>query len=61
MYLEGQSKLLELEERKFEHIKVKQDRQGRANFIRDLLRDGRTMSEVELAVQLAYGSFKGPE
>ncbi|KAH9139236.1 hypothetical protein AeRB84_016491 [Aphanomyces euteiches] len=56
-YLEGQTKLLELEERKFEHLKAEQDRQGRANFIRDLLRDGRSMSEVEQAVQLAYGSL----
>ena len=61
VYLEGQNRLLELEERKFEFMKVEQDRQGRANFIRDLLRDGRSMHEVEQAVQLAYGSLSSSD
>ncbi|KAH9094074.1 hypothetical protein Ae201684P_016690 [Aphanomyces euteiches] len=61
VYLEGQNRLLELEERKFEFMKVEQDRQGRANFIRDLLRDGRSMHEVEQAVQLAYGMLSNSE
>ncbi|CAK4086708.1 unnamed protein product [Aphanomyces euteiches] len=56
-YSEGQAKILELEIKKFEHMKFDQARQSLANFIRDLLRDGQPMSAVEQAVQLAFGSL----
>ncbi|KAG9398701.1 hypothetical protein AC1031_014486 [Aphanomyces cochlioides] len=57
-YAEGQSKMLELELKKFEFMKLDQTRQARANFISELLRQGQSRENIEYAVKLAYGELE---